>query len=278
MTTFTDYLAQRLEAGGFTTEDALASFLPLLRQVANAHRTGSVAPLQGVNAIQVEANRLWYEESHARKPTLETGKLREKEDTGARAVEVVQQYRVETQVEHGNESVVSLQIGQRGEPFAHPVYLPGYVAWEHELGHHDPLSDVFVLGLILGSLACGLDLNDPDDLNAFVRHRRNLFDLNAQLHPVLAKAIVRMTELTRRQRPQDVMALLHTLENYRDQDVDFEFDLARIRRARARRADWYSTTSCFVTFWKMRSAISVRQRRGPEGIDSSANNRHVGGR
>ena len=51
MTTFTDYLTQRLEAGGFTTEDALASFLPLLRQVANTHRAGFVAPLQGVNAI-----------------------------------------------------------------------------------------------------------------------------------------------------------------------------------------------------------------------------------
>jgi DNA polymerase III delta prime subunit len=228
MTTFADYLSQRLEAGGFTTEDALASFLPLLRQVAAAHRAGTVAPLQGVNAIQVEANRLWYEESQARKPTLEAAKIREKEEPGSRAVEVVGQYRVEVQVDQGVDSVVSLQIGRRGEPFAQPVYLPGYVSWEHELGHHDPLTDVFVLGLILGSLACGLDLNDPEDLACFVQHRRNLFDLNPHLHPVLAKAVVRMTELTRRQRPQEVAALLHTLENYRDQDVDFEFDLARM--------------------------------------------------
>jgi DNA polymerase III delta prime subunit len=228
MTTFADYLAQRLEAGGFTTEDALTSFLPLLRQVANAHRLGTVAPLQGVNAVQVETNRLWYEESQSRKPTLEPAKIREKEEPSSGAVEVVRQYRVETQVEQGIDSVISLQIGRRGEPFSQPVYLPGYISWEHELGHHDPLTDVFVLGLILGSLACGLDLNDPEDLASFVQHRRNLFDLNAQLHPVLAKAIVRMTELNRRQRPQDVAALLHTLENYRDQDVDFEFDLARM--------------------------------------------------
>jgi hypothetical protein len=228
MMKFTDYLAERLEAGGFTTEDALASFLPLLRQVANAHRAGLVGPLQGVNAIQVEANRLWFEESQTHTPVLETGKLREKEDVGTRAVEVVQQYRSETQIEHGVESVISLQIGRRGEPFPHPVYLLGYVGWEHELGHHDPLTDVFVLGLILGSMACGLDLNDPDDLTEFVKHRRNLFDLNAQLHPVLAKAIVRMTELNRRRRPQDLAALLHTLENHRDQDVDFEFALARM--------------------------------------------------
>ena len=65
-----------------------------------------------------------------------------------------------------------------------------------------------------------------------MQHRRNLFDLNPQLHPVLAKAIVRMTELNRHRRPQDLAGLLHTLENYRDQDVDFDFDLARIAELR----------------------------------------------
>jgi hypothetical protein len=84
-----------------------------------------------------------------------------------------------------------------------------------------------VLGLIRASCAGGLDLNDPDDLTAFVQHRRNLFDLNPHLHPVLAKAITRMTELDRHRRPQDLSALLRTLENYRDQDVDFDFELAR---------------------------------------------------
>ena len=36
-----------------------------------------------------------------------------------------------------------------------------------------------------------------------------------------------MTELNRRRRPQDLAALLRTLENYRDQNVDFDLDLAR---------------------------------------------------
>ncbi len=76
-------------------------------------------------------------------------------------------------------------------------------------------------------MACGLDLNDPQDLLAFVQCRRNLFELNPNLHPVLAKAIARMTELDRHRRPQDLSAVLRTLENYRDQDVDFDFDLAR---------------------------------------------------
>ena len=60
------------------------------------------------------------------------------------------------------------------------------------------------------------------------QRRRNLFELNPQLHPVLAKAIVQMTELTGIAGRRICAALLRTLENYRDQDVDFDFDLARI--------------------------------------------------
>lgn len=227
MMPFAQFLHQRLEAGGFTSEDALASVLPLVRQVVAAHRAGLVAPLQGINAIHVENNRLWFEEAHAQKPQSAEAKLRELEKPAAQAVEVVGKYRMDMNVEHGMDQVVSLQIGTRSEPLTHPVYLPGYLSWEHELGHHDPLTDIFVLGLILASFAGGLDLNDPDDLIAFVQHRRNLFELNPQLHPVLAKAITRMTELDRHRRPQDSSALLRTLENYRDQDVDLDFELAR---------------------------------------------------
>ena len=57
------------------------------------------------------------------------------------------------------------------------------------VSHHDPLTDIFSLGLILASLACGLDLCDDADLTNFVGSRNNLFSLNPALHPVLAKAV-----------------------------------------------------------------------------------------
>jgi DNA polymerase III delta prime subunit len=227
MMPFSEYLHQRLEAGGFTTEDTLASVLPLVRQVAAAHAAGLVAPLQGIEAIHVDKNQFWFEHALSRKPEYARARLRELERPEGRAVEVVGRFRVDIQVDDGTDTVASMQIGARGEPIAQPVYLPGYVSWEHEIGHHDPLTDIFVLGLILASCVGGLDLNDPVDLTAFVRHRRNLFELNPHVHPVLAKTITRMTELQRARRPQDALALLRTLENYRDQDVDFDIDLAR---------------------------------------------------
>ena len=45
---------------------------------------------------------------------------------------------------------------------------------------------------------------------------------------MLAQAIVRMTEIDRHRRVQDLRALLHNLENYRDQEIDFDVDLARM--------------------------------------------------
>ena len=132
-----------------------------------------------------------------------------------------------TEVGDGDGQVMDLSIGDRTAEVTRPLYLPGYVTWEHRVGHHDPLTDVFSLGMILASLACGLDFAEPENLKAFVAHRRNLFALNPALHPVLAQAISRMTEIDRHRRVQDLRELLHNLENYRDQEIDFEVDLAR---------------------------------------------------
>ncbi len=230
---FQEFIHDRLEKGGFTTEDALASFVPLLRQVVAAHRNGQVAPLWGVGDLWMDGVRIWFAEAKLSPPVVQPARIRELESSLSRALEVVGETRLSAEADSGEGTFESMQIGKRGEPISRPVYLPGYVSWEHEIGHHDPLTDLFCLGLVLASLACGLDLNEPDDLGEFVRHRRNLFDLNPSLHPVLAKAIVRLTELNRHRRPQDAAALLHTLENYRDQDIDFDFDLARAPELRA---------------------------------------------
>ncbi len=228
MTRFYDFLTDRLDESGFSTEDALASFLPLVREVLDEHNAGFVAPLEGLDELHVEGVQIWFEDAKRLEPRMNRDELNRIESHSESAVEIVGQTRRMTDLDEGTEKVVDLSIGQRGEKITRRVYLPGYVAWEHEVGHHDPLTDTFSLGLILASLACGLDLTDPKDLEAFAANRENLFALNPDVHPVVARAIVRMTELDRHRRAQDLPAVLHTLENYRDQEVDFEFDLARI--------------------------------------------------
>ena len=45
--TFEKFITDNLQGNDVSTEDVLASFLPLLREVIETHRLGLVAPLEG---------------------------------------------------------------------------------------------------------------------------------------------------------------------------------------------------------------------------------------
>jgi len=228
MTTFHSFLTERLASGGFSTEDVLASFLPLVREVLDTHATGKVAPLEGLEALNVEGVRIWFEQAKRQPLRRNETELRRIEAANRAAVDVVAEARRLDDLDTHRTEVVNLAIGSPAEPITRPVYLPGYSSWEHALEHHDPLTDIFSLGMLLASLAIGLDFTDDGDLERFVSHRRNLFALHQDLHPVLARAVTRMTELDRDRRAQDLSALLHSLENYREQVVDLDYDLASL--------------------------------------------------
>lgn len=228
MTSFHDFLTERNARGGFSTEDALASFLPLARQVIELHSDGFVAPLEGLSQLQVEGNRIWFEQARRLAIRRNDAQLNRVMPRPSGAVEVVAETRRNTDLSEGGSEVIDLSLGDRDTEIQTPVFLPGYVSWEHCLGHHDPLTDTFSLGMVLASLCCGLDFTEPVQLRRFVAARENLFSIAARLHPVLAQTVVRMTELNRHQRSQDLTAVVRSLENYRDQEVEFEFEMASI--------------------------------------------------
>lgn len=214
-----------------STDDVLAAALPLLRQAVEAHEKGLVAPLEGVGELHVLNGRLWFENAKCSPPrqALERVEALQRDETPA--LDVVARTRTVDDASLGapsRETREDLSIGARGAPLTRPVYLPGYVSWEHEIDHHDPLTDIFVLGLVLASLASNLDLTEADELERFVGARRNLQGQNPRLHPVVARAIERMTELDRRRRPQDLKSVLETLEHYRSQQVHDDLDLEEI--------------------------------------------------
>ena len=57
---FLNYLLKRIESGGFSTEDCLASLLPLMKQTAEAHAANGVAPLQGCLKLSVSESRVFF--------------------------------------------------------------------------------------------------------------------------------------------------------------------------------------------------------------------------
>ncbi|MFP6670119.1 MAG: AAA domain-containing protein [Pirellulaceae bacterium] len=247
MSDFYDFLSSRLEQQGFSTEDTLVSFLPLVRDVIAAHAQGRVAPLRGLDQLHVEGSEIWFEQDACSVIKMKLSTVESQLAELRAPLDVVGKYEEDGSAKSCAEvEQARLPIGEVGQEIEGPLFLPNYVCWEHELDHHDPLTDVFSLGMILASLACGLDFSNPADLEAFVEHRDNLFALNAermtpttdgsgggtkwpQLHPVVARAIHRMTELDRAERVQDLTTLLNSLENFRYAEVDFEFDLAQVK-------------------------------------------------
>ncbi|MCI4666418.1 MAG: AAA domain-containing protein [Neomegalonema sp.] len=191
------------------TEDVLAAVLPLMRQTLELHDQGQVAPLDGVEAIGSWRGRLYFGPGQALKPkwsSLAINRLQGMKGD----LDIAGLY-----ASAPSQLNASEPIGPRGETPTEPVFVPDYRCWEHVIGNHDPLTDIFSLGMIAASVALGLNFTEDRDLAAFVAHRRQLMQLNGRLHPVVAQVITQMTELDRRRRIQDLRAAISALENHR---------------------------------------------------------------
>jgi len=219
-TPFQAFLASGLARGGFATDDVLAAVLPLMRQACEAHAQGLVAPLERLAALTVREGALCFDAAAGHPARHNPAAIESRQKSLTTAVEVRGESKETFDVDSGLAERRDLAIGTTGEDTSRPVYLPGYVSWEHAVGHHDELTDVFSLGLILASLACGLDLDDAGGIETLVRHRANLFALNPRLNPVVASVIAQMTELDRHRRAQDLPSLIGRLEHYREQTAD----------------------------------------------------------
>lgn len=202
------------------SDDVLAMTLPLLEQVLEVHERGQVAPLEGIDDVLVAGGRLYFESSKARAPRFAIDRLTALQQPDGRAFEVVSNIK---RVDDGDErQVTNLSVVEPGEKIDRPMFVARYVSWEHEVGHHDALTDVYVLGLVLASVALDQNLGEVETLCAFSLSRAQALSANGRLHPVLVRAIVRMTEPDRTRRAQDLRALIGTLRSYREQTVTLD--------------------------------------------------------
>ncbi len=218
---FLHFLEQGNARGGFEVDDALAAVLPLMREVMSIHDMGKVAPLRGISSLVVHEDRaLGLRSAEGVDPSSNAIKVYELQVPASHGVEVIGELRRESDEEHFISKTANLDVAGPDEEIARPVFLTGYANWEHAIGHHDALTDIHSLGMLLASLACGLDFTERDELERFANARRNLFAIAPRLHPVVAALIVEMTDLHRGKRSQDLPSLIRRLENYRDQPVD----------------------------------------------------------
>jgi predicted DNA-binding WGR domain protein len=223
---FLNFLEAGVARGGFETDDVLVALLPLMKQVLAAHEAGLVVPLDGVRDLSLtDAGQLTFAPTKVNPPEKNSARLESLQAPVSGAVEVVAESRRVADVDRSTLTVKDQRVGNAESDLTKPVYLPGYRCWEHVIGHHDELTDIFSLGQLLASMACGLDFTDASELELLSVNRTNLFSINPRLNPVLASTIVQMTELNRHKRAQDLGQMISRLENYRDQSVDFDTNI-----------------------------------------------------
>ena len=226
---FLEFLREFRSGDGRGNEELVRAIVPLLRQALATHELGRVAPLNGVDEVRVSDGQLWFRDLAVVEPTSEARLIRKLQRPESKAVDVGARGETSVDLDSGLRTG---RIGMRtgDEEIVRPVYLPSYTSWEQEVGHHDALTDIFQLGMLFASLATGLDFTEPDELQQFVAERHRLTSLNDKLHPVLARAIVRMTEVDRHKRAPDLEGLIARVSKYREVDerADMELDFEAI--------------------------------------------------
>ena len=221
---FLSLLENGVAKGGFEADDVLAALLPLLKQVLSVHQTDLVAPLNGLNDLITDENgHLAFPMEKASAPRNNAAKIEKLQSPVSQAVEVVGESRRTADIDKGSLAVADLRVGSANEEISKSVFLPDYLSWECAAGHQDEVTDIFLLGQLLASLACGLNFTDTGELELFTVNRTNLFAINHRLNPVLASVIVQMTELNRHKRAPDLAQLISRLQNYREQPADLNF-------------------------------------------------------
>ncbi len=233
---FEAYLDTIIQQGFPGNEQLQSVMLPLMEEVAGFHAMGKVAPLQRFDTLLVTAGCLDIDEAFIQDPVYNPTALYALDNDHNKALHITGRQVARTDADQGaidvTDSFLLEDDDVRSEAISRPVYLTAYRSYEALLGHHDALTDIYWLGLILASIATGLNLYKTEDCRSFVGYRNALMQLNNRLHPSIANLIEEMTELDRNQRCRDLQEAISKLKNFRDYNPEQTIDLTTVEAYR----------------------------------------------
>ncbi|MGN6419530.1 MAG: AAA domain-containing protein [Pseudobacter sp.] len=230
-TTFQQYLQSAFYPGTLSTDEAIEFILQLFEEVKSFHDNNLVASFDKPDTVFITNGRLDIDENFAHAPIIGTAALQQLlHYQRIHGYTVTERIMMDEDLTQGHSTSVNLQVQlNRNEALTHPVYFPGYTCYEMKAGHHDAQTDIFCLGLILGSMVMGLNLYDPEDLNRFAQYRNHPAALNNRMHPTICGLITEMTELDRAQRLSDLQEIIQRIRHYRDYNPERRADLSKLK-------------------------------------------------
>ncbi|GAA5022276.1 DNA helicase [Marivirga lumbricoides] len=237
---FFDLLEIVRDHGLIGSADFVAYVIPLLESAKKLHENKQVMHLTSPLCLDYHNGQLTYVGSpvdfkYATNPLF----LKPVEHE---AIDFAASVRSKTDLETSSVAYETTLIKNDEEDLTQPAYLKSYKSWEMELGHCDPLTDTFVIGLYLASLAYGLDFNEKDKLSRFVENRKGLYFLNKELHPTIHNVIFEMTQIYREDRTRNIEEAYIKLKNYRTYNPEHYVDLTTTEGFRSQdvsaRSNW----------------------------------------
>ena len=255
---FQEYIESCFEQGAFATDDVIAFVLPVFKEVLGFHEEGKVGPFHLPISLFVNENVLDIDENLAISAKSNLSAIEQLfRKYKATQFEVADREKFESDDEgYGFSDTMDLYLGEDAD-LKDPAFIKGYRCYELLFDHHDALTDIFSLGLILASVSMGLDLNDEFDLKVFVRNRKSPTSVHSSIHPTIASLITEMTELDRSKRSKDLYEIIRKLEHYREYDVERQLDLSKVNGWKQQQVQ---TRSQFI-LTKLRNRLFDTSRR-----------------
>lgn len=214
------------EFGAIKSPDFIAYIMPLLLKAKQLHEQNLTAHIAGIDQISYTQS---LELATPGKPLKKSDKSLFKKKKNRGTLEVVDHYEQVVNVGDNNDSEYNNLSVQKEDEVSEkrPTFLLNYKSWEMELGHCDPLTDMFTLGQVIASVAFGLDFRKKEDLETFANNKKRLYFLNKHLHPTILSVISDMTNLYREDRISNLEEVITKLNNYREYNPENYIDLTQ---------------------------------------------------
>lgn len=233
---FEEYIEDTVKEAIPGNDQLVAVMLPLLEEVASFHANGKVAPLQRFDTLLITRECLDIDEAFVLDPTYNPTALAALEAVHSKALHITGRQTAHTDTAQGytdiSDALLLEDEALTAADIKQPVYLPAYRSYEALLDHHDALTDIYWLGLVMGSVATGLNLYSIEDCRLFFANRNALVRIHTTLHPSIANLIEEMTELDRGKRCRDLQEVIGKLKNYRSYNPEQSIDLTTIEAYR----------------------------------------------
>lgn len=221
------------ESRAYTGEDIVGIFAPILAQMEQIHAENKIGLSRGLESFTVtETDRLRIDEQLAKDVTLDLPAINKILPDESGSFDIIAEQKLTTDL---TKNVTKWDDQNTAEEIPEhilaPIFIPAYKSYESLLGHHDQMTDLHVLGLIMASLVFSINLTEKSGLETLNSIVKNPAHASSAVHPNILRLIIDMVQLDRRKRIRDAYSARIRLENYLEYSASSQEDFDEVLEA-----------------------------------------------